>query len=75
MKKTYKLESVTYGFGSGKWLFQARNGKIQFLTIFRGGAPVAHKVARQIAGSVKRNPKSIELDNLARTQIAAIAHM
>ena len=69
-KKTYIFKNVTYIF-NGKWQFVATvpNGTVTLISECPGGAPTAHKIARQVAGAVARKG---ELDNLARVTIDKI---
>ena len=67
MKKQYTHENVTYGF-NGAWEFNAAGNT--YRTPLKGGAEVAHKVARVVNGSFKRTGAG--LDNLARANIFKI---
>jgi len=70
MTKTYTHENLTYGAKGPHWSFAAPN-YFYSTPDMPGGAQTAHKVARVIAGSLKR---SGDMDNLARANVAAIIH-
>lgn len=69
MKKLYTHETVTYGSSGRNWVFKAPGYELK--TAFKGGAETAHKVARIVAGAVKR---SGEMDNLGRANIYTVTH-
>jgi hypothetical protein len=70
MKKEFEIEQIKYNYEPKfkKWHFR---GAAYELALNVKGAERAGKVAKQIAGALKRT-KNIGLDNLARGQINKI---
>lgn len=68
MKKRYLFYTIQYGSVGKKWLFRWPGN--QSLLVECKGLPMAEKVARVIAGALKRNGN--RLDNLARANITQI---
>ena len=69
MKKLYIHENVTYGSSGRNWKFTAPG--YQLTTAFKGGVETAHKVARIVAGSIKR---SGTMDNFGRANIFTVTN-
>lgn len=69
MKKLYIHETVTYGSSGRNWKFTAPGYELK--TAFKGGAETAHKVARIVAGAVKRMGT---MDNLGRANIFTVTN-
>ncbi len=76
MTKTYKTGSVRYGFSLAcrKWVFEFCNGRGNYIAAVKGGKETASQIASAISGSVKRNPRTPELDGLCRFRIATLNH-
>jgi len=68
MKKRYLFYTVQYGSIGKKWAFRWPGNNT--LIVECKGREMADKVARVIAGSLKRNDN--KLDNLARANITQI---
>lgn len=75
--KQYVTGSVKYGFSIAhrKWVFEWCNGRGSYIAPVKGGKATASLIATAISGSVKRNPRTPELDGLCRSRIAQVNHV
>jgi hypothetical protein len=69
--KLYTHENVTYGARGRKWVFETPTYSYS-TPVMPGGRPTADKIARIIAGGVKRG-KGV-LDNLGRANMHTVFH-
>ena len=72
MAKTYIHEDVTYGARGRRWGFVTPRYSYH-TPIMPGGRETADKIARIIAGGVKRTDGS-DIDNLARANMHMVFH-
>ena len=72
MTKTYTHENVTYGAAGRRWSFKT-DGYSYTTPTMPGGRETADKVARIIAGGVKRSGGN-DIDGLARTAMHKVFH-
>ena len=70
MKQIHNYYNIQYGSLGRKWAFRWPGGRT--LLVQCRGRNMADAVARIIAGALKRNSGSLELDNLARKNISQL---
>ena len=70
MKQIHTYYTIQYGSFGRKWGFRWPGSRT--LLVDCRGRNQAYAIARIIAGALKRNPDTLELDNLARKNISQL---